>query len=510
MSAMKWNRIGNFTAAVVATLLVAMPAFASVPISISQQGKLLHDDGTPMTGTQTLEFALYDAAEGGTILWSDAVTEHLDDNGVYSVQLGDSEQPIDADVLSEDEVYLGLTVDTEEMSPRMQLTSVPFASLADTAEVARSVEAESITADALAPGAVTADVVDSIDWSQIDGIPAAVASDTLDELSCAGNELALYDGGDWGCVSFPSYSGDDFALADQSCPGDDVVSGISTDGALHCTGDGGGTYTAGTGLELSDDEFSVDTGYFDDNYHVDGENIDMGWNDIEFGFSTGRLYFRDVSLRAPTSDHIRVEDGDLTIDEGGRLGIGLTSIFDDPISELHVVHEENEGVTMERDDGGWSMGKASTGNFWLQYADDIDDNFTLKNWASTDDGAWSTASDRRLKEDVEYLDDVLDGVTSLRPATYRYRDNDEDARRSYGLIAQEVMEIFPEVVRYEEEFGHYGLSYNDFAVLSVQAIGEQQEIIDDQQRRIDEQQRHIEHLEQQIDGFDERLRRLEE
>ena len=503
MSAIKWHQIGNFTVFVVVTSLVAMPALASVPISVSQQGKLLHDDGTPMTGTQTLEFALYDAAEGGTILWSDAVTEHLDDNGVYSVELGDSEQPIDAEVLSEDEVYLGLTVDTEEMSPRMQLTSVPFASLADTAEVARSVEEESITADALAPGAVTADVVDAIDWNQIDGIPPAVTSDTLDELNCADNELAMYDGGDWGCVSFPSYSGDDFALADQSCPGDDVVSGISTDGALHCTGGGGGTYTAGTGLELSDDEFSVDTGFFDDNYHVDGDDISMGWNDIEFSGASGRLYFRDASLRAPTSDQVRLEDGDFSIEEGGRMGIGFGSAFDEPVSEFHLVQDETEAITVERDDAGWSMGKANTGNLWFQHSDDIDGTFSLAGWVSDDDGTWNTPSDARLKEDVEYLDGILDDITSLRAATYRYRDNEEGSRRSYGFMAQEVMEIFPDAVRYEEEFGHYGLSYNDFAVLSVQAIGEQQEIID-------EQQRHIEHLEGQIDSFDERLRRLEE
>ena len=46
-----------------------------------------------------------------------------------------------------------------------------------------------------------------------------------------------------------------------------------------------------------------------------------------------------------------------------------------------------------------------------------------------------------------------------------------------GFIAQEVGEIFPELLRTDEE-GVHGLAYDDFGVLAIAAIQEQQTQID--------------------------------
>lgn len=260
-----------FAAIAVAMLLVAVPAFADVPVSITQQGRLLDANGDAMQGSQTLEFALYDSASGGTLLWSDSVTANVDEHGVYSVTLGDSSQPIDAELLSDGEVYLSLTVSGEEFSPRLELTSVPFASLAQTAEVALSVADGAVTSSALAPGAVTSTAIDSVGWSQISDVPSSVGA---------------------------TYDGSDFATSNQSCSGDDVAVGISSSGQLICDSvDAGATYSAGTGLSLSGGEFSIDSGYFSDYLQCAGASCPSFANNSIYlnGDSSGSASLRRLS-----------------------------------------------------------------------------------------------------------------------------------------------------------------------------------------------------------------------
>lgn len=552
-------------AVALAATFAAAPGFADVPITMTQQGKLVEDDGTPMTGPQTLEFAIYDAPEEGTVLFSQVVETQLDDNGFYSVVLGDEDQPLDADLLAgEQDLYLALTVDTEEMSPRMELTAVPFASVAqrahsaEHAEVAQSAESVAdgaVDADGLAQGAVTPGAVDSIDWDQIEDVPSEVAepTDTLAELSCSADELALYDGGDWTCSPLVEYSGQDFALSDQTCPDDEVAAGISTDGELICspqpdysgqdfalsdqscagnevvtriTDDGyisctpqqDTTYSAGTGLQLEDEQFSVDTGYLDSNYYAQGEDIELSWGDvIDLRWSSNELLFRDLSFVAPLSDQLQLEggdfvvaDGDLSVDEGdfaveeGKQTIGFEGDDTAPRSALDIKqYWTREGVTMERDDRGWQIGTAAwSGNLYFQHADPADGSYFGRAYVDPDDGEWTTVSDERLKRDIEPIDDVLDSVVELQPTTYRLENAGEDARRSPGFIAQQVAELFPELVRHDVESGYYAIAYADFAAISVQAIREQQQIIDQQQDQIDE-------LEGRLDALDERIERLE-
>ncbi|HVS13436.1 MAG TPA: tail fiber domain-containing protein [Thermoanaerobaculia bacterium] len=62
------------------------------------------------------------------------------------------------------------------------------------------------------------------------------------------------------------------------------------------------------------------------------------------------------------------------------------------------------------------------------------------------------SSSRATKRDIEGLaDDLGARLLALRPVSFRYRDHPPDAAIQYGLIAEEVAEIFPELVVYDEE-----------------------------------------------------------
>ena len=63
-------------------------------------------------------------------------------------------------------------------------------------------------------------------------------------------------------------------------------------------------------------------------------------------------------------------------------------------------------------------------------------------------GAWTQASDRRLKEEIEPLEDLLERARPLEAVTFYYKGQDRERHpeRQLGYIAQDVAEVFPQLV----------------------------------------------------------------
>ena len=142
----------------VGALPLRAPAAASTSTgTIAYQGRLADADGTPITDTINMEFRLYDVASGGIFLWEELWTGSNSvqvSDGLFNVMLG-SLNPIPQSVITEhDSLFLGITVGTDdEMAPRVQLGTVPFAAQALT------VPDGSITTAKLADGAINGDKV---------------------------------------------------------------------------------------------------------------------------------------------------------------------------------------------------------------------------------------------------------------------------------------------------------------------------------------------------------------
>ena len=66
------------------------------------------------------------------------------------------------------------------------------------------------------------------------------------------------------------------------------------------------------------------------------------------------------------------------------------------------------------------------------------------------DGTWHILSDARLKTEIAGYDTGLDAIQALNPVSYRYRPEvfgeDEARRTHYGLVADEVEPVLPEMV----------------------------------------------------------------
>lgn len=94
-------------------------------------------------------------------------------------------------------------------------------------------------------------------------------------------------------------------------------------------------------------------------------------------------------------------------------------------------------------------------------------------------------SDRRLKSDIEKLGGI-NKILSLTGYSYRFNDSEE---RSAGLLAQEVQRVLPEAIS-QDERGYLSLDYNAVIALLVNAVKDQQEMIDilaEQVKRLSQQ-----------------------
>jgi hypothetical protein len=87
-------------------------------------------------------------------------------------------------------------------------------------------------------------------------------------------------------------------------------------------------------------------------------------------------------------------------------------------------------------------------------------------------------SDQSVKDNVTTVIDALDKVKQMRGVTYT-RNDQEDKKRVYaGVIAQEMEQIFPEVV-FENPDGTKAVSYGSIVSVLIEAIKEQQNQIDE-------------------------------
>jgi len=65
----------------------------------------------------------------------------------------------------------------------------------------------------------------------------------------------------------------------------------------------------------------------------------------------------------------------------------------------------------------------------------------------------TVSSSRRFKEDINDMDTVSSGLMRLRPVTFRYQKPFADGSKpiQYGLIAEEVADVYPDLVAYSAD-----------------------------------------------------------
>lgn len=115
----------------------APAASPGVPTLISYQGFLSDPEtGQPLPDdTYTMHFGIYDAADGGSLLWEEPTAPTVIPvqvkNGVFTVLLG-SITPLSPSIFAGGSAYVEVQIEGQTLEPRQQILSVAYAMVAET------------------------------------------------------------------------------------------------------------------------------------------------------------------------------------------------------------------------------------------------------------------------------------------------------------------------------------------------------------------------------------------
>ena len=186
--------------------------------------------------------------------------------------------------------------------------------------------------------------------------------------------------------------------------------------------------------------------------------------------------------------------------ENGQVGIGTTSV-------TSGVKFEVDGVSLIKDStgvGDFYLGNYNTGNFFRFHTNNSNTYFDMNCgdmywrqgvstryyfYASTANmtinGTLTQNSDSRVKENIVEIDDCIGKVQAMRGVYYNRTDFNTEVTK-VGVIAQEVETVLPELILESPEDGLKSVAYSELTAVLINAVKEQQEIIEDLKTRIEQ------------------------
>lgn len=156
----------------------------------------------------------------------------------------------------------------------------------------------------------------------------------------------------------------------------------------------------------------------------------------------------------------------------------------------------------------------STSTFGLQriveFKNNNTDRFFVENNGNTTingdllvTGGFFNPSDFSYKKQINTLKNSLSNILSIRGTNYYWKDQElRGEKLQFGVIAQEIEKVFPNLVNTNEE-GYKSVNYIGLVPVLIEATKEQQTIIDNQEEEIKTQKKELENLKKQISELKE-------
>src|SRR5207253_7188545 len=98
----------------------------------------------------------------------------------------------------------------------------------------------------------------------------------------------------------------------------------------------------------------------------------------------------------------------------------------------------------------------------------------------------TVSSSRRFKEDIQDMGEASSGLLHLRPVTFRYKKPYADGSKpiQYGLIAEEVAEVYPDLVARSADGQIETVKYQVLDSMLLNEIQRQARVIEDLEKRL--------------------------
>src|SRR5206468_5832973 len=105
----------------------------------------------------------------------------------------------------------------------------------------------------------------------------------------------------------------------------------------------------------------------------------------------------------------------------------------------------------------------------------------------SDNKLGTVVSSRRFKHDIKPMDKASDAVLALKPVTFQY-NNDKTNTPRFGLIAEEVAAVSPQLVIPDKEGKPLSVRYEDVNVMLLNEFLKEHQKVEEQQSKIENQQ----------------------
>ncbi len=119
------------------------------------------------------------------------------------------------------------------------------------------------------------------------------------------------------------------------------------------------------------------------------------------------------------------------------------------------------------------------------------------------------SSSRRYKDDIRDMGDASTGLMALRPVTYHYRSAGAGAALEYGLVAEEVAEVYPDLVARLGDGTIETVQYHKVNAMLLNEVQKQYRRIEAQDERLAAQQRALDAQSRQLEALQRLLSELQ-
>jgi trimeric autotransporter adhesin len=97
----------------------------------------------------------------------------------------------------------------------------------------------------------------------------------------------------------------------------------------------------------------------------------------------------------------------------------------------------------------------------------------------------TTTSSKRFKEDIQPMDKTSEALLALRPVTFRYKKEIDPAGRSqFGLVAEEVEKVNPDLVVHDKDRKIYSVRYDQVNAMLLNEFLKEHKKVEEQQATI--------------------------
>ena len=108
-------------------------------------------------------------------------------------------------------------------------------------------------------------------------------------------------------------------------------------------------------------------------------------------------------------------------------------------------------------------------------------------------------SSRRFKDDIKPMDQASEAILALKPVTFRYKQQiDPKGVPQFGLVAEEVEKVDPDLVVRDEKGNPYSVRYDQVNAMLLNEFLKEHHAFVEEQRRVEQQQEEIDLLKAEL------------